>query len=144
MRFRFSPPLDQTPTRMAPIKRASDQATKKPRRNKKARKGGQEETPEPVILGSTSTKSLVPDKNDEELELEEAVFGRRTDGGAADQLWDLAEEDLGKGKGKMKQDFDSDEDDDEQDLEETGLERLRDDNVSFLRRVECRRCRETG
>jgi len=109
---------------MAPAKRSSEAPSKRSRRSKKARKV-LEESPEPILLGSTSLSSRPQQKDQEELDLEEAVFGRSTD--AQDGLWDLAEEDLGKGKGKMRaEDLDSD---DEEDLEETGLERLKDDNV---------------
>ncbi|GAA5906780.1 WD40 repeat domain-containing protein [Sporobolomyces salmoneus] len=112
---------------MSSIKRPSEQPTKRTRKNKKARKNAGE-TPEPVILGSTSTRSLAQQKNEEELELEEAVFGHRTEG--TETLWDLAEEDLGKGKGKMREEFSEGEEDAE--LEETGLERLKDDNLFFF------------
>ena len=110
---------------MAPVKRSSEGPSKRSRKNKKPRKVA-EESPEPILLGSTSLSTQSQQKNEEELALEEAVFGRRTED--TEQLWDLAEEDFGKGKGKMRAAQDS-EAEDEQDLEETGLERLQDDNV---------------
>ncbi|GAA5975448.1 hypothetical protein JCM5350_006482 [Sporobolomyces pararoseus] len=113
---------------MAPVKRSSEGPSKRSRKNKKPRKVA-EESLEPILLGSTSLSTQPQQKNEEELELEEAVFGRRTED--TEQLWDLAEEDLGKGKGKMRAAQDS-EAEDEQDLEETGLERLQDDNLFFF------------
>ncbi|GAA6006074.1 hypothetical protein JCM11491_002021 [Sporobolomyces phaffii] len=117
---------------MAPSKRASEPPAKRSRKNKKARRGVAESTPEPAILGSTSAAAHRPqDKDADELELEEAVFGHRSEaleGG----LWDLGEEDLaGKGKGKMRLP-DADSDHEQEDLEETGLERLKDDNLFFF------------
>ncbi|GAA5965109.1 hypothetical protein JCM3765_004861 [Sporobolomyces pararoseus] len=113
---------------MAPVKRSSEGPSKRSRKSKKPRKVA-EESPEPVLLGSTSLSSQPQQKSEEELELEEAVFGRRTED--TEPLWDLAEEDLGKGKGKMRAAEDS-EAEEEEDLEETGLERLKDDNLFFF------------
>lgn len=110
---------------MATTKRTTEPPTKRARKNKKARKDAAT-TPEPVVLGSTSTSTNLLQKDQEELDLEEAVFGRVTD--TVDPMWDLAEDDIGKGKGKMRL-HDQDADLDEDDLDETGLERLKDDNV---------------
>lgn len=116
---------------MNSTKRSADSTTttKRSRKNKKARKGISEQTPEPEILGSTSIHSRVTQahqKDAEELELEEAVFGRRM------EVNEVEEDHFGKGKGKLREDSEEEEwngvEDD--DLEETGLERLKDDNVS--------------
>lgn len=61
--------------------------------------------------------SDAPQKAQDEAELEEAVFGKSR--GGKGSVWDLAEED------QLQLD-----DEDEED--ETGLERLRDENVSPL------------
>ncbi|GAA5843255.1 hypothetical protein JCM5353_000721 [Sporobolomyces roseus] len=109
----------------------STTTTKRSRKNKKARKGISEQTPEPEILGSTSIHSRVTQahqKDAEELELEEAVFGRRI------EVNEVEEDHFGKGKGKLREDSEEEEwngvEDD--DLEETGLERLKDDNLFFF------------
>ncbi|GAA5986239.1 hypothetical protein JCM10908_006468 [Rhodotorula pacifica] len=135
---------------MAGAKRATEQAqsapaqrkSKKPRTNrKKARLEAEEEQEASAApLGSTSLlaqHARAHAKDETELELEEAVFGRRA--GARDA--DVYESALADGDRKRRTvgsdneiDYEQDyeEDDDEEDMEETGLERLRDDNLFFV------------
>ncbi|KAI5476117.1 WD-repeat protein [Pseudohyphozyma bogoriensis] len=80
------------------------------RKSKKARTDG------PTPLGSFLPAAAALQKDEDELELEEAVFGRS----AGRNVWDLAEEDL------PAADFEEEEDD------ETGLERVGDDNLFFV------------
>ena len=120
---------------MNSTKRTADAPTKRSRKHKKPRKGGISElTPEPEILGSTSIHSRVnqaKQKDAEELELEEAVFGRRT------EVEEVEDDSFGlfKGKGKLRE-IDSQDEEwngvEEDDMEETGLERLKDDNVRSI------------
>lgn len=119
---------------MAPAKRASSTADPKPRKVKKprTRKGKQrdsDDAPEPQALGSTSLlarHAKAHEKDETELELEEAVFGKRSGQREAD-LYDLAEEDLQARR--RDGDFIDEVDYEDEDDEETGLERLRDENV---------------
>lgn len=76
------------------------------------------------VLGTKSSKkkknsTRAEPKDQDELALEEAVFG--TSRGSRTNVWDLAEEDT----------LQPDLDDDFQE-QETGLERVRDENVSIL------------
>lgn len=125
---------------MAPAKRAVDseqkpRKSKKPRTNRKKAAAADAADAAPAPLGSTSLlaqHAQAHAKDETELELEEAVFGRRAGTRDAD-VYGLAEEDL---KGKRRADDagadDADETDYEDDEEdETGLGRLRDDNVCF-------------
>ena len=95
---------------MSSVKRANSSSSRK---GKKAKLSA----PEPTPLGAFVKGSSAPQKQQDEAELEEAVFGRSRGGKASP--WDLAEEDQ----------LQLDEDDEE---DETGLERLRDENVSPL------------
>ncbi|GAA5899714.1 hypothetical protein JCM6882_005420 [Rhodosporidiobolus microsporus] len=122
---------------MAPAKRSAEHQVKP--RNKKARKQKQQQLDDdhpsaPAPLGSASLlaqAAKVHEKDETELELEEAVFGHRSGEGDA-AVWDLAEEDLrGKRRGGDSDDEIDYEDEDEDD-EETGLERLRDENLFFV------------
>ncbi|GAA6060238.1 hypothetical protein JCM10212_003478 [Sporobolomyces blumeae] len=119
---------------------AQGPATSK-RSNKKNKNRDRPSTPlEPVVLGATPTTANQHVKDQAELDLEEAVFGKRSD---LDPLGNRDDDGLhanGKGKGKMvfpQLDVRGDEDDwngveDEGDYEETGLERLKDDNLFFF------------
>lgn len=139
---------------MAQAKRASEQQqeqqqqprkSKKPRTNRKLKgrksEDGQQQQDDEgeQALGATSLlaqHAKAHAKDETELELEEAVFGRRAGTRDAD-VYDaaLAADDLkrramaGAGSGD-EIDYEQDDLDDEDD-EETGLERLRDDNVCF-------------
>ncbi|GAA5969618.1 hypothetical protein JCM11641_008180 [Rhodosporidiobolus odoratus] len=122
---------------MAPAKRQSEQA-QKPRKSKKPRTGKAKQsqddsTTQPAPLGSTSLlaqAAKLHEKDETELELEEAVFGHRS-GEREAQVWDLAEEDL-RGRGGDSDDEGLDGEIDYEDEEETGLERLRDENLFFV------------
>lgn len=96
-------------------------STSTSRKSKKARTA-----PSSAPLGSLLSSKAVLVKEESELELEEAVFGR-TSRDRGKGAWD--EDDVGTG-GLGGFGAESDEDADEQDDEETGLERLRDENVS--------------
>ena len=138
---------------MAQAKRASEQQqeqqqprkSKKPRTNRKLKgrksEDGQQQQDDEgeQALGATSLlaqHAKAHAKDETELELEEAVFGRRAGTRDAD-VYDaaLAADDLKRraaaagadSDGEIDYEQDADEDDDE----ETGLERLRDDNVRF-------------
>lgn len=126
-----------TSSKMSSMKRPSDVPIKRSR-SKKSRKGKavqpeKQTTPPPLGTTSSSSKlALQGQKDQEELDLEEAVFGTRTV-----EYEDTLEGIDGKGKGKMRQVNSDDEEEEEfngieyeEDLEETGLERLKDDNVS--------------
>lgn len=116
---------------MAP-KRSSEQSHK-PNKPKKARTARQPkpDTPAQSALGAASLLAQEHTKDESELELEEAVFGKRSGEKDAD-IWGLAEEDERRRGGSDSDDPFGDEVDYE-DEEETGLERLRDENVRFLR-----------
>lgn len=88
-----------------------------PSQRSKSRKSKKARTEGPTPLGAFLPQPALV-KDESELELEEAVFGRSR---AGKNNWELAEEDL----------LHLDEDDLDQE-EETGLERLRDENVSAL------------
>lgn len=98
---------------MSSVKRSNSSASRK---SKKARTAPQEATP----LGSFVKDTAAKEVDQTELELEEAVFGKSR--GPKGSVWDLAEEDTLQ--------VDEDEED-----PETGLERLRDENVSWLSRL---------
>jgi hypothetical protein len=138
---------------MAQAKRASEQQqeqqqprkSKKPRTNRKLKgrksEDGQQQQQDEgeQALGATSLlaqHAKAHAKDETELELEEAVFGRRAGtrdadvyGGAlaADEVKRRAVAGAGSDDEVDYERDDLDEDDDE----ETGLERLRDDNVRF-------------
>ncbi|ORY75998.1 WD40-repeat-containing domain protein [Leucosporidium creatinivorum] len=95
---------------MSSVKRSNSTASRKSK--KKARTAPQEATP----LGSFVKDSAAREVDQTELELEEAVFGKSRGGRG---VWDLAEEDT----------LQLDEDEEDQ---ETGLERLRDENLFFV------------
>ncbi|GAA5823947.1 hypothetical protein JCM3770_004142 [Rhodotorula araucariae] len=126
---------------MATAKRASAPDTHKPPKAKKARVQKQrspapDPQPQPALGDQLRNSTARPkDKDEDELELEEAVFGRRS-GQQGTSLYDLAEEDLvGRrgGRGALDGDFVDDVDyEDDEDDEETGLERLRDENLFFV------------
>ncbi|BGO93747.1 hypothetical protein NBRC10512_006627 [Rhodotorula toruloides] len=122
---------------MAPAKRASSTTDPKPRKVKKprTRKGKQRDddaADEPQALGSTSLlarHAKAHEKDETELQLEEAVFGKRSGQQEAD-LYGLAEEDL---QGSRRDgDFIDEVDYEDEEDEETGLERLRDENLFFV------------
>ncbi|GAA6038453.1 hypothetical protein JCM8097_007658 [Rhodosporidiobolus ruineniae] len=127
---------------MAPSKRAPEQQTK-PRKAKKARtsKGKQPQLDQddngdeaaPAALGAgglLAQAGRLGDIDEDERALEEAVFGHRS-GEREASLYDLAEEDL-RGKGGLGGDSDGEVDYEDEDDEETGLERLRDENLFFV------------
>ncbi|TNY22932.1 WD40-repeat-containing domain protein [Rhodotorula diobovata] len=128
---------------MAPAKRAPAQdSTTKSRTSKKQRtqkhRSPSVDAPEPQpALGDPSTlrqsTARPKDKDEEELELEEAVFGRRS-GQTEVGAYDLSAEDLeGRGRSRRTGDFVDDVDyEDDDDDEETGLERMRDDSLFFV------------
>lgn len=105
---------------MSSVKRANSSSSRK---GKKAKLSGQKSAP----LGAFVKGSSEPQKQQDEAELEEAVFGKNRSGKAS--AWDLAEED------QLRLDVDDDDED------ETGLERLRDENVSPRRFLQPRRGR---
>lgn len=130
---------------MATTKRATEgeskqRKSKKPRTNRKQAQAAAELDSAPAPLGATSLLAQHAQdyaKDETELQLEEAVFGRRAGTRDAD-VYDLAEEDF-KGKRRAVDgnagsddeiDYEAEQEDD--DDEETGLERLRDDNVGPL------------
>lgn len=139
---------------MAQAKRASEQQqqeqqprkSKKPRTNRKLKgrkseDGEQQQDEGEQALGATSLlaqHAKAHAKDETELELEEAVFGRRAGTRDAD-VYDgsLAANDLKRraaaaAGADSDDEIDYEQDDlDEEDDEETGLERLRDDNVCF-------------
>lgn len=100
---------------MPSTKRAAPSGTAA--RKNKSKKSRPADRPTP--LGAFVNASAVS-KDEDELELEEAVFG--TSRGTKTSVWDLAEEDTRR-VNLDGQDEDSDE-------EDTGLERLKDENVS--------------
>ncbi|GAA6006200.1 Utp18p [Rhodotorula paludigena] len=122
---------------MGPAKRAPQHDARAPRKHKKQRTANRppslpSPSPEPHrALGDAPAHARPPRaKDQDELDLEEAVFGRST---AHSGLYDLAEDDLranAPGHDGFPGEVDY-EDDDEVD-EETGLERLRDDNLFFV------------
>ncbi|BGP34186.1 U3 snoRNP protein [Rhodotorula toruloides] len=122
---------------MAPAKRASSTTDTKPRKAKKprTRKGKQRDddaADEPQALGSTSLlarHAKAHEKDETELELEEAVFGKRSGQNEAD-LYGLAEEDLQESR--RDGDFIDEVDYEDEEDKETGLERLRDENLFFV------------
>lgn len=83
------------------------------RKTKKARTLG----PKALALGQQLKGAAAFEKDQGELDLEEAVFGRSTAGKAS--IWDVEEDIYAR------------QDEEEQEIE-TGLERLRDENVSFF------------
>jgi len=92
--------------------------------------------PQPALGDNLRQSTARPkDRDDDESDLEEAVFGRRT-GHRDTAVYDLALEDLVGGRNKRARagsDFLDEVDyDDEDDDEETGLERMRDDSVRPL------------
>ncbi|GAA5837474.1 hypothetical protein JCM11251_002117 [Rhodosporidiobolus azoricus] len=122
---------------MAPAKRSAEQPTKartKKQRKQKKDKDEDDQPSAPAPLGSTSLlaqAARLHEKDETELELEEAVFGHRSGEGDA-AVWDLAEEDLrGNRRGGGSED-EIDYEEEEEDEEETGLERLRDENLFFV------------
>jgi hypothetical protein len=118
---------------MAP-KRSSEQ-TQRPRKSKKARTAkitNAESAPAQPALGAPNLlaqAALLLQKDEDELDLEEAVFGKRS-GERETDVWALAKEDERRRGGSDSDDPFGDEVDYE-DEEETGLERLRDENVRF-------------
>ncbi|GAA5859446.1 hypothetical protein JCM8547_006826 [Rhodosporidiobolus lusitaniae] len=119
-------------------KRTAD-GQQKPRKAKKSRSNSINKPDDdsttaapPAALGATSLLAQAArayDKDEEELELEEAVFGHRSGERDAEQ-WDLAEEDRRRSGNDSDDAFG--EDVDYEDEEETGLERLRDENLFFV------------
>lgn len=123
---------------MGPAKRAPQHDARAPRKHKKQRTANRPPSPSPSpephrALGDAPAHARPPRaKDQDELDLEEAVFGRST---AHSGLYDLADDDLranAPGHDGFPGEVDYEEDDDEAD-EETGLERLRDDNVRLSR-----------
>ncbi|GJN92625.1 hypothetical protein Rhopal_005660-T1 [Rhodotorula paludigena] len=121
---------------MGPAKRAPQHDARAPRKHKKQRTANRPPSPSPSpephrALGDAPAHARPPRaKDQDELDLEEAVFGRST---AHSGLYDLTEDDLranAPGHDGFPGEVDY-EDDDEVD-EETGLERLRDDNLFFV------------
>ncbi|BGP18481.1 hypothetical protein JCM10213_001203 [Rhodosporidiobolus nylandii] len=122
---------------MAPAKRTQEQQAK-PRKAKKARTGkgkqqqGDDAPASPAPLGASSLlaqAARLHEKDEDELELEEAVFGRRS-GQRETDVWELAEEDARGARGGS--DGELDDEVDYEGEEETGLERLRDENLFFV------------
>lgn len=105
---------------MSSVKRSNRAAT----RTRKVKKARVDEVEPVLALGTKASKgakkvSAPVQKDEDELALEEAVFG--TSRGTRTSVWDLAEEDIHRG----------DVDDEFEEDQETGLERLRDENVSI-------------
>ncbi|GAA5880998.1 hypothetical protein JCM3774_003063 [Rhodotorula dairenensis] len=130
---------------MAQAKRATEQPpptrkSKKPRTNRKRKavgdEGQHEEEHGAAPLGSTSLlaqHARAHAKDETELELEEAVFGRRAGTRDADVYGAAASTTTTRAAdsdaGELDYELDEEEDDDD---DETGLERLRDDNLFFV------------
>ncbi|GAA6012189.1 hypothetical protein JCM10207_002753 [Rhodosporidiobolus poonsookiae] len=126
---------------MAPAKRTADGATKqrksKKQRTHKAKGKGKASTSDddlPSAYAALGAASLLAQhaalhtKDEDELELEEAVFGRRS-GQEVGDVWKGIVDEQAKGTGSSDEEIDYELDDDD---EETGLERLQDDNLFFV------------
>ncbi|GAA5899759.1 hypothetical protein JCM8208_004556 [Rhodotorula glutinis] len=127
---------------MAPAKRAPTADSAKPRTAKKPRtatkptSSADDLEPQPALGDNSLRQSTArpKDRDEDELELEEAVFGRKS-GQLDTGVYDLALEDLVAGRNKRARGGDLDDEvdyEDGDDDEETGLERMRDDNLFFV------------
>ncbi|GAA5935063.1 hypothetical protein JCM3775_004689 [Rhodotorula graminis] len=125
---------------MPPVKRAPAADSAKPRTAKKPRTAPKPTSsadlePQPALGDNLRQSTARPkDRDEDELELEEAVFGRRS-GQPDTGVYDLALEDLVGGRNKRTRagdDFLDEVDYDDDDDEETGLERMQDDNLFFV------------